>query len=156
MGLFSRRHNNKAAATDHNSDHSGDNNNRYSMKRANGNPASQASTPDVSLPRAPDPTVAPAAYLRSIYAVRERSRLVLDKAKKNQLKHFNVDMSKFKDTANYVVMIIKVRSKGMTYTARFTANTCVTSETMSPTTAKSRHTAVGNISMLEVDLEWTS
>jgi len=46
--------------------------------------------------------------LRSIYAVRERSRLVLEKAKTNQLKHFNVDMSKFQDTANYVVMIIKV------------------------------------------------
>jgi hypothetical protein len=40
--------------------------------------------------------------------VRERSHLVLEKAKKNQLRHFNVDMSKFQDTANYVVSIIKV------------------------------------------------
>ncbi|KAF2202623.1 DUF1688-domain-containing protein [Delitschia confertaspora ATCC 74209] len=63
--------------------------------------------PDVPLPRAPDPALDPAAYLRSIYAVRERSRLVLEKAKKNQLKHFTVDMSKFQDTAGYVVMIIK-------------------------------------------------
>jgi len=109
MGLFSRRHNNKAAASDHNSDHSGNNaNGRYSMKRATGNPAAHASIPDIPLPRAPDPNLDPAGYLRSIYAVRERSRLVLEKAKKNQLKHFNVDMSKFKDTANYVVMIIKV------------------------------------------------
>lgn len=63
--------------------------------------------PDVPLPRAPDPALDPAGYLRSIYAVRERSRLVLDKAKANQLKHFTVDMSKFQDTAGYVVSIIK-------------------------------------------------
>jgi hypothetical protein len=35
--------------------------------------------------------------------------LVLEKAKKNQLKHFTVDMSKFHDTATYVVSIIKAR-----------------------------------------------
>lgn len=40
--------------------------------------------------------------------MRERSRLVLEKAKKNQLKHFDVDMTKFGDTASYVVSIIKV------------------------------------------------
>lgn len=66
------------------------------------------SFPDVPLPRAPDPTLDPAAYLRSIYAVRERTRLVLEKARKNQLKHFTVDMGKFQDTATYVVAIIKV------------------------------------------------
>lgn len=65
------------------------------------------SFPDVSLPKAPDPTLDPAGYLRSIYAVRERTKLVLEKAKKNQLKHFTVDMSKFQDTATYVVAIIK-------------------------------------------------
>lgn len=67
--------------------------------------------PDVPLPKAPDPALDPAGYLRSIYAVRERSRLVLDKAKANQLKHFTVDMSKFQDTAGYVVSIIKVSWK---------------------------------------------
>jgi len=61
-----------------------------------------------SLPGAPDPVVDPAAYLRSIYAVRERTRLVLDKAKKDQLKHFQCDMSKFPAAADYVVSIIKV------------------------------------------------
>jgi hypothetical protein len=66
--------------------------------------------PDVPLPKAPDPNVDPAGYLRSIYAVRERSKLVMEKAKRNQLRHFNVDMSKFSDTAHYVVSIIKVRS----------------------------------------------
>lgn len=67
------------------------------------------SFPDVPLPKAPDPTLDPAGYLRSIYAVRERSKLVLEKAKKNQLKHFTVDMSKFGDVASFVVSIIKVR-----------------------------------------------
>jgi hypothetical protein len=62
----------------------------------------------VPLPKAPDPTLDPAGYLRSIYAVRERSKLVLEKAKKNQLKHFTVDMSKFGDVASFVVSIIKV------------------------------------------------
>jgi hypothetical protein len=66
---------------------------------------------DVPLPKAPDPALDPAAYLRSIYAVRERTRLVLEKAKKNQLKHFTVDMTKFQETAGYVVSIIKVSLK---------------------------------------------
>lgn len=64
--------------------------------------------PEVSVPKAPDPNTNPVAYLRSIHAVRERSRLVLEKAKRNQLKHFDVDMGKFGDTASYVVSIIKV------------------------------------------------
>jgi len=113
MGLFSRKHHNRAAANDHNSDNRSSspqlNGNKFRMQRPNGNnPAAHASIPDIPLPRAPDPNLDPAGYLRSIYAVRERSKLVLEKAKKNQLKHFNVDMSKFQDTANYVVMIIKV------------------------------------------------
>ncbi|KAI7054825.1 DUF1688-domain-containing protein, partial [Hortaea werneckii] len=77
------------------------------MKRANSNPAQNATIPAIPMPKAPDPNVDPVGYLRSIYAVRERSRLVLDKAKLNQLRHFTVDMSKFSDTANYVVAIIK-------------------------------------------------
>lgn len=66
--------------------------------------------PDVPIPKPPDPWANPVAYLRSIHAVRERSRLVLEKAKRNQLKHFEVDMSKFPETASYVVSIIKVRA----------------------------------------------
>lgn len=57
---------------------------------------------------APDPAVNPTAYLRSIYAVRERTRLVLDKAKQNKLQHFECDMTKFPRAADYVVSIIKV------------------------------------------------
>nr|POE87339.1 uracil catabolism protein 4 [Quercus suber] len=66
-----------------------------------------AHVPDTPLPPAPNPDHDPAGYLRSIYAVRERSALVLEKAKQGQLRHFTVDMSKFADTANYVVSIIK-------------------------------------------------
>lgn len=67
-----------------------------------------AEIPDIPLPRAPDPNVDPVAYLRSIYAVRERTRLVLETAKRNQLKHFTVDLGKFDDAVSYVVAIIKV------------------------------------------------
>jgi hypothetical protein len=64
--------------------------------------------PKINLPRAPDPHVDPAGYLRSIGAVRERCLPVLEKAKANQLKHFDVDMSKFDNTTRFVVSIIKV------------------------------------------------
>lgn len=64
---------------------------------------------DIDLPPAPDPKKHPAQYLRSIYAVRERSKVVLAQAKKNHLNHFDVDLSKFQETADYVVAIIKVR-----------------------------------------------
>ena len=63
---------------------------------------------DIDLPPAPDPKKQPAQYLRSIYAVRERSKVVLAQAKKNQLNHFDVDLDKFQETADYVVAIIKV------------------------------------------------
>lgn len=57
----------------------------------------------------PDPNIDPAAYLRSIHAVRQRSKFVMLKAKSNQLNHFDVDLDKFGATAQYVVSIIKVR-----------------------------------------------
>lgn len=71
--------------------------------------------PKIALPRAPDPRVDPAAYLRSIGAVRERCNVVLDKAKKNQLNHFTVDMSKWGDTVKFVVSIIKVAPRCTKY-----------------------------------------
>ncbi|KAF2095986.1 DUF1688-domain-containing protein [Rhizodiscina lignyota] len=61
----------------------------------------------IPIPRAPDPSVNPVGYLRSIHAVRERSRIVFEQAKRNQLKHFVVDMSKLHDTSAYVIAIIK-------------------------------------------------
>lgn len=78
------------------------------MTSSNSNHAEDANLSAITLPKAPDPSVDPAAYLRSIYAVRERSRIVLEKAKANKLQHFDVDMSKFGDTARFVVSIIKV------------------------------------------------
>ncbi len=70
-------------------------------------PKMVTSIPDIDIPLPPDPSENPAEYLRSIHAVRERSRLVLQKAKANELNHFDVDLSKFSDTAEYVVSIIK-------------------------------------------------
>ena len=110
MGLFKRSK--PSQNSDNLSVHNGNTSKGLlsSMKRVNSNssPSQNASIPDIPLPKAPDPNIDPAGYLRSIYAVRERSRLVLDKAKRNQLRHFNVDMSKFPETASYVVSIIKV------------------------------------------------
>lgn len=67
-----------------------------------------ASIPELPIARPPDPALDPAAYLRSIHAVRDRTNIIFDKAKQNKLNHFDVDMSKFKATASYVVSIIKV------------------------------------------------
>jgi hypothetical protein len=69
-----------------------------------------ASIPEMPIAGPPDPVLDPAGYLRSIHAVRERANIVLDAAKRNRLNHFDVDMSKFKATAQYVVSIIKVRN----------------------------------------------
>lgn len=83
------------------------------------------SIPDIDIPRPPEPSKRPAEYLRSIHAVRERSKIVLQKAKNDRLNHFDVDMTKFKDTADYVVSIIKVVPNSeveflvLTCTARF-------------------------------------
>ena len=115
MGLFSRKSNGKSQGNGNSSDGNlstnntnGDSRSPFSMKRANGNPADHATIPDVPLPKPPDPNADPAAYLKSIYAVRDRSRLVLDKGLRNELRHFDVDMDKFGDTARFVVSIIKV------------------------------------------------
>ena len=64
--------------------------------------------PKVTLPKAPDPAVDPAGYLRSIGAVRERCAPVLEKARADRLNHFDVDMSFFENTTRFVVSIIKV------------------------------------------------
>lgn len=69
-----------------------------------------ASIPEMPIANPPDPALDPAAYLRSIHAVRDRANIVLDRAKRNQLRHFDVDLSKLKATASYVVSIIKVNN----------------------------------------------
>ncbi|OOF94803.1 hypothetical protein ASPCADRAFT_208463 [Aspergillus carbonarius ITEM 5010] len=66
-----------------------------------------ASIPELPIAKPPDPALDPAAYLRSIHAVRERCKLILNQAKRNRLNHFDVDMGKFMATASYIVSIIK-------------------------------------------------
>ncbi|KAG9236517.1 hypothetical protein BJ875DRAFT_371880 [Amylocarpus encephaloides] len=61
----------------------------------------------IAMPKAPDPHVDPAGYLRSIGAVRERCSLMLEKAKQNHLNHFDVNMDQFEDTTKFVVSIMK-------------------------------------------------
>jgi len=65
--------------------------------------------PRVDLPRPPDPHIDPVGYLRSLWAVRERSRIVTEKAFRNELRHFDVDMSMFPNVVSFVARIIKVR-----------------------------------------------
>lgn len=64
--------------------------------------------PQIPMPKAPDPLIDPAAYLRSIGSVRARCSVLLEKAVDNELNHFDVDMSKFDDSVAFVVSIIKV------------------------------------------------
>lgn len=64
--------------------------------------------PKVDLPRPPDPQLDPVGYLRSIGAVRERSKIVLGKAMRNELNHFEVDMNKLPDVVRFVSGLIKV------------------------------------------------
>lgn len=106
---------------------------------------------DVTLPAPPDPTLDPAAYLRSIWAVRARCQLVYQRAKRNQLAHFDVDGSKFGETANYLVSIIKVGS--MSPTIPFLTDTLYYRETTPQTIPKYLHMADGNTSTQVDDLE---
>lgn len=71
-------------------------------------PFSPANIPRIDMPRAPDPQLDPVGYLRSLGAVRERSKIVTDKALRNELLHFDVDMTKFADVVTFVGRIIKV------------------------------------------------
>ncbi|KAL8938953.1 MAG: hypothetical protein Q9211_002972 [Gyalolechia sp. 1 TL-2023] len=113
MGLFNRK-SSKITSTDSDSvtskaSHTTSNlQSPSSNKTMNGSlPAIHSAPINIPLPPPPDPTVDPAAYLRSIHSVRERSQLVHAKAKRDQLNHFDVDLSKFGETAAYVVSIIK-------------------------------------------------
>ena len=108
MGLFNRK---STGRINTNGDSSSLAHSASSLKSpANGNGTSftSPSMADIVLPGPPDPILDPAAYLRSIYAVRQRSRYIIVNAKRNQLSHFDVDLSKWKETAAYVVSIIKV------------------------------------------------
>ncbi len=85
---------------------------------ASRNPQSQKAQnmapPKVIVPMAPSPDIDPLGYLRSLNAIRERSRAVYDKGRNRQLNHFDLDMGKMKDVTNFVVSIIK-RDHGPNY-----------------------------------------
>ncbi|KAM4066552.1 uracil catabolism protein 4 [Hirsutella rhossiliensis] len=70
-------------------------------------PMSPVKLPKVDLPRPPDPQLDPTGYLRSLGAVRDRSRLVMDKLLANQLHHFDVDLTKLADVVTFVSGLIK-------------------------------------------------
>lgn len=72
-------------------------------------PFSPFHIPRIDLPKPPDPALDPSGYLRSLGAIRERCKIVTDKALRNDLRHFDVDMSKFGDVVSFVCGIIKVR-----------------------------------------------
>lgn len=63
----------------------------------------------INLPKPPDPTLDAPGYLRSLGAVRERCTIVTNKAFRNSLSHFDVDVTKFPDVVSFVCNIIKVR-----------------------------------------------
>lgn len=112
MGLFKRNSKNTASEKDEHESFVSVNSARTSNTslRSPGYKGSglPASIPELPISKPPDPALDPAAYLRSIHAVRERASLVLGRAKCNRLNHFDVDLTKFKATASYVVSIIKV------------------------------------------------
>ncbi|PHH89438.1 hypothetical protein CDD83_6070 [Cordyceps sp. RAO-2017] len=70
-------------------------------------PMSPVKLPKVDLPRPPDPQLDPAGYLRSLGAVRERSKVLLDRALRNDLNHFDVDLTKLPDVVTFVSGLIK-------------------------------------------------
>lgn len=113
MGLFKRNSKNAASEKDEyesvvsvNSARTSNTSLRSPGYKGSGLPVS---IPELPISKPPDPALDPAAYLRSIHAVRERASLVLGRAKCNRLNHFDVDLTKFKATASYVVSIIKVK-----------------------------------------------
>ena len=76
--------------------------------------------------------------------MRARCQLVYQRAKRNQLAHFDVDGSKFGETANYLVSIIKVGRN--TETLLFLTDRRCSRETTPQTIPKSLLMADGNIS----------
>lgn len=159
MGFFNRK-SGKAPPNDINSN--GTRSSKSSLRspprasNGTGSTFTSPSLPDITLPPAPDPKVDPAAYLRSIYAVRERSKHVLVKAKRNQLAHFTVDMSKFNDTATYVVSIINVSVKDSSPFSALLLTAFVSREISNTTIRPYLLMADGSILKPEGDREWSS
>lgn len=163
MGLFKR--NSKTSEKDENESFVSVNSARNSNTslRSPGYKGSglPASIPELPISKPPDPALDPAAYLRSIHAVRERAALVLGRARCNRLNHFDVDMSKFKATASYVVSIIKVNMapsdpSRSELSKPISDPYIIKSATMRPIMRVFRLTVAGNISTLAVGPELIS
>ncbi len=87
--------------------------------------------------------------------MRARCQLVYQRAKRNQLAHFDVDGSKFGETANYLVSIIKVGQTPSIQVPGFT-DTLHNRETTPQIIPKYLLMADGNISKRVDDLEWNN
>jgi len=128
MGLFSRKPKPPKSVTKDSASFDSDNSNTYSTNNIrsirnirspnlNGfnvgglqSPLSPMTPqlPKVNLPKPPDPSLDAAGYLRSLGSVRERCKIVTEKALANRLNHFDVDLDRFPDVVNFVCRIIKV------------------------------------------------
>ncbi|KAK6517007.1 hypothetical protein TWF506_006886 [Arthrobotrys conoides] len=119
MGLFSKRSssksnslsspdvNRKGSSTSVNSSVKSPTTPGSKMGFANGNGALDTIPASMSLPPPPNPHGDPVAYLRSLYAVRDRTKCIMDAAMKQQLTNFTFDKTKWEETVSYVVSIIK-------------------------------------------------
>ncbi|KAI0439032.1 hypothetical protein F4803DRAFT_568928 [Xylaria telfairii] len=135
MGLFSRKPKTPRPLTKDSASFDSDNSHNISIGRSSNNKSVRSNTlnfhtnsrtsasslgglqspltpmtpylPKVNLPKPPDPSLDAAGYLRSLGAVRERCKIVTEKALANQLNHFDVDLDKFPDVVQFVCGIIK-------------------------------------------------
>ncbi|KAI1812800.1 DUF1688-domain-containing protein [Poronia punctata] len=125
MGIFTRKSKTPKSVTKDSASFDSDNSNNYngirsirSIRSSNPNntnlggflnPMSPMTPqlPKINLPKPPDPSLDAAGYLRSLGAVRERSKIVTEKALANRLNHFDVDLDRFPDVVNFVCRIIK-------------------------------------------------
>ncbi|KAI1749143.1 hypothetical protein F4782DRAFT_317541 [Xylaria castorea] len=135
MGLFSRKSKTPRPLTKDSASFDSDNSHNISLGRSSNNKSVRSNTlnfhtnsrtsassigglqspltpmtpylPKVNLPKPPDPSLDAAGYLRSLGAVRERCKVITEKALANQLNHFDVDLDKFPDVVQFVCRIIK-------------------------------------------------
>ncbi|KAI0467964.1 hypothetical protein F4859DRAFT_492245 [Xylaria cf. heliscus] len=135
MGLFSRKPKTPRPLTKDSASFDSDNSHHISIGRSSNNKSVRSNTlnfhtnsrtsasslgglqspltpmtpylPKINLPKPPDPSLDAAGYLRSLGAVRERCKIVTEKALANQLNHFDVDLDKFPDVVQFVCRIIK-------------------------------------------------
>lgn len=128
MGLFSRKSKNSRPVTKDSASFDSENSTSNHLKSirspslnfSNGRPSANSLSihsplspmmphmPKIGLPKPPDPSLDAAGYLRSLGAVRERSKIITEKALKNRLNHFDVDLERFPDVVQFVCRIIKV------------------------------------------------